>query len=108
MSAKPVVVPKTEAAPSSVNERLMLNVALKATVGLAASGLISVLALRGSGGRLFLTGLGTGGGLGYAWCQNDMFLKDNKSVELPLSIQTEFDRYWSRAGEMVPNFAKFK
>ena len=105
-------VKKNTAAPSavlsSINEQLALNVAMKATLGAAACGLVSLLALRGAGPRLFLTGLGTGSGLGYAWCQNDVFLKDNKAVTLPVSIQHEFDKYWSQASNMVPDFAKFK
>ena len=92
----------------SQNERLMLNVGIKAGLGLAASGLVSMLAFRGAGARLFMTGLGMGSGLGYAWCQNDLFLKDSSAVALPLSVQQEFDRYWARAGDLVPNFAKFK
>lgn len=90
------------------NERLALNIAMKSSAGLAVSGLLSMLAFRGAGARLFVMGLGTGSGLGYAWCQNDVFLKNNTAVALPLSVQHEFDRYWAKAAEMIPNFAKFK
>jgi hypothetical protein len=104
MSQQPVVQP----VPGSHNERLALNVGLKAGMGLAVSGLLSVIAFRSGGARLFMTGLGTGGGLGYAWCQNDLFLKGNPGVALPLSFKGEFDRYWAKASDMVPSFAKFK
>lgn len=93
---------------TSVNERLALNVAMKGAIGLTAAGLVSMLALRGAGARLFVTGLGTGSGLGYAWCQNDVFLRDNKAMALPMSVQQEFDKYWTQAASLVPDFAKFK
>lgn len=95
-------------AAASQTERLVLNVAIKSALGFATAGLVSVLALRGTGPRMFVTGLGMGSGLGYAWCQNDVFLKDNKAVALPLSLQHEFDKYWRDAGKLVPDFAKFK
>ena len=60
----------------SENQRLMLNLALKTNFGLVCSGILSLLLARKSGGRLFITGIGTGTGFGYAWCQNDVYLKD--------------------------------
>jgi hypothetical protein len=98
----------TESVVSPQTERLILNVGMKSAMGLAAAGIVSVLAFRGAGPRAFVAGLGMGSGLGYAWCQNDLFLKDNKAISLPLSMQQEFDKYWQNAAQMVPDFAKFK
>ena len=87
----------------------MMNLGIKGSLGLVSSGIISLLVARNSASRMFLTGLGSGLGLGYAWCQNDAFLKDPKSlVDLPKDFQTEFDIAWKKAASYVPDFAKFK
>ena len=111
MSDKTVSPLAVAAAPKSelsVNQRLMLNLALKGGAGFALSGLTALVAFRRGGARLFLAGLGAGSGVGYAWAQNDLFLKDNKAVELPGSLEGEFDRYYRQAASMVPEFARFK
>ena len=100
--------PVSPQVPQASNERLMLNIALKAGAGLVASGLIALLAARKSGGRLFITGLGTGSGLGYGWCQNDVHLKHPDLVSLPESAQTEFNSYYAWCAGKIPSFAKFK
>ena len=102
-TTKPVAPPNV-----SQNQQLMLNLALKMNSGLVAAGLVSLLVARRAGGRLFITGAGAGAGVGYAWCQNDFYLKDPKSTQLPRSFQSEFDRCWQVAAEKVPSFAKFK
>lgn len=92
----------------SENQRLALNIALKTGFGFSLGGISALLLARKAGGRLFITGIATGAGLGYAWCQNDMYLKDPKLCSIPISFQNEFDEYWKRAAAKVPSFAKFK
>ena len=94
----------------SRNERLMLNLGIKANVGLVCGGIFSLLVFKKSLGRGLFTGLGMGTGLGYAWCQNDIFLVDPVAHDtmIPKSFQAEADRYINRVNDMVPKFAKFK
>ena len=88
----------------------MLNLGIKANVGLVCGGIFSLLVFKKSLGRGLFTGLGMGTGLGYAWCQNDMFLVDpvGHDTMIPKSFQAEADRYINRVNDMVPKFAKFK
>lgn len=92
----------------SVNQRLALNMGLKTQAGLVLSGLASLLLARRAGTRLLLTGLGTGWGAGYAWCQNDYYLKDPASTQLPLSLESEVDKYYQMINQSIPSFLKFK
>ena len=108
MSGQVTPLPVALKSDLSVNQRLMLNLALKGGVGVVASGLTALIAFRRGGSRLFAVGLGTGSGLGYAWAQNDFYLKHPQAVELPGTLEGEFDRYWSQAARMVPDFARFK
>ena len=104
----PKAIPVDPIPPLSVNQRLALNLTLKSTFGLVSSGLLSLLVARRAPSRMFVTGLGAGMGLGYGWCQNDSYLKDPKSTELPHTLQGEFDKYWGRAASAVPSFARFR
>ena len=105
-STKPIAEQPQQ--PSTTNERLMMNLGIKGGIGLVSAGVISLLVARKSCSRMFVTGMGSGLGLGYAWCQNDVFLKDPKAIELPKDFQSEFDRAWKKASSYVPEFAKFK
>ena len=109
MSSQTKLSAATPASTLSENQRLILNLGIKTTVGIVSSGLLSLLVARRSVSRLFVTGLGTGFGMGYGWCQNDFYLKNpTQSVGLPESFQAEFDRYWKKASGSIPDFAKFK
>ena len=92
----------------TTNQRLMLNLGLKGSVGLVSAGLLSVIVARRSCSRWFTAGLGAGVGVGYAWCQNDLFLKDPKLVDLPTGFEAEFNKVWNKTSGYVPEFAKFK
>jgi len=94
--------------PFSTNQRLMLNLGLKGSVGLVSAGILSLLVARRSCTRWLVAGLGGGAGLGYGWCQNDMFLKDPKLVDLPTGFEAEFNKIWTKTSGFVPAFAKFK
>jgi hypothetical protein len=116
MSSKPAAavavsgVPGAGAPGLSRNERLMLNIGLKANIGLVCGGVFSMLLFKRPLGRGLFTGLSVGTGLGYAWCQNDMFLVDPVAHDtmIPKSVQAESDRYMNRVNDMLPQFAKFK
>ena len=113
MSDKPkVVVSPAGSAPGSLsrNERLMLNLGIKADIGLVCGGVLSMLLFKKPLGRGLFTGIGFGTGLGYAWCQNDMFLVDPVAHDtmIPKSFQAEMDKYIDRVNDVVPKFAKFK
>ena len=99
---------KAGAPVAASTEKLLLNIGLKSSIGLAVSSLAALVAMRKPGGRLFLTGLGTGAGLGYAWCQNDVHLKNPSVVSLPESAQAEFKSFYNWGSSLVPSFAKFK
>jgi len=103
-------IPSTASLASEQNQRLMLNLGLKMNVGLIASGLVSMLVFKRTGSRAFMTGIGAGSGLGYAWCENDFYLKDPKLNDkmIPKSLESEISKYWKKVDNMVPNFAKFK
>ena len=107
-SAKPGPREIVELNQTASNERLLLNIALKSGIGLVGSGLVALLASRKAGGRLFVTGLGTGAGLGYAWCQNDLHLRNPNLVQIPESAEAEFTRYNTWVASKIPSFAKFK
>jgi hypothetical protein len=93
---------------ASTNQQLLVNLGLKAGTGVLVGGLMALLVARKPGPRLFITGLSSGAGLGYAWAQNDFHLKHPAVVTLPASPEAEFDRYWKIAASKVPDFAKFK
>jgi hypothetical protein len=107
---KPAVVATSTKWGSDQNQRLLLNLGLKMNVGLIGSGILSMLIFKRAGSRAFLTGIGGGSGFGYAWCQNDFYLKDPKINDalIPKSIEGEFQKYWSKVNGLVPDFAKFK
>lgn len=108
MSSSSTKTSVEQGTPFSSNQRLMLNLGLKGSVGLGSAGILSLLVARRSCTRWFVAGLGGGAGFGYGWCQNDMFLKDPKLVDLPVGLEAEFNKVWTKTSGYVPAFAKFK
>eukprot|EP00386_Alphamonas_edax_P014562 GDKI01044690.1.p1 GENE.GDKI01044690.1~~GDKI01044690.1.p1 ORF type:complete len:113 (-),score=32.55 GDKI01044690.1:261-599(-) len=78
MSDKNIPVNRGEA-----RDALLLNGALKTGAGFVVAGAVSLLAFRGSCGRMFLTGLGTGIGAGIAYQEANEYYRSPSTHPLP-------------------------
>ncbi|KAF4652402.1 hypothetical protein FOL47_011099 [Perkinsus chesapeaki] len=99
---------KDEAGPLDNYELYAVNFASKATLGLFSGFVPAMVLFKSRRLRLAATAVGAGIGLGYAWCQNDLYAANPNSVVLPGTFEQYVNRITNLINSKLPEELKVK
>ncbi|KAF4675712.1 hypothetical protein FOL46_000479 [Perkinsus olseni] len=86
----------------------LLNFASKGTMGLFSGFIPAMVLFKSRRLRLAATAVGAGIGLGYAWCQNDLYSTHPDSVVLPGTFEEYVNRISNLINSKLPEQLKVK
>ncbi|KAF4658359.1 hypothetical protein FOZ61_005683 [Perkinsus olseni] len=94
--------------PSDNYELYAVNFASKGTMGLFSGFIPAMVLFKSRRLRLAATAVGAGIGLGYAWCQNDLYSTHPDSVVLPGTFEEYVNRISNLINSKLPEQLKVK
>ncbi|KAF4730385.1 hypothetical protein FOZ63_025215 [Perkinsus olseni] len=89
-------------------ELYAVNFASKGTMGLFSGFIPAMVLFKSRRLRLAATAVGAGIGLGYAWCQNDLYSTHPESVVLPGTFEEYVNRISNLINSKLPEQLKVK